>query len=236
MRLEKPIACRNCLNKIHENHLSVSSLYPKNSVRLNYFLATSAYFSEIEGFDFDIALKLRPYAGIIGIDNSSVDKYLKISKVLRLHANLLDAGGFIYEIYNQGPRYSYLLPWKSSNCFWRTFVRNIVLLIYKGFSSFNFSFIGMMSSKTVLLDVEGFRHRKEKFIVKELGVCTDAYLDCVSFLPPTSYFELTTQQKQSFGWLTRNLHGIEWDTGNFPYIYLTQIIQSVRLRNPGAIF
>ena len=61
----------------------------------------------------------------------------------------------------------------------------------------------------------------------------------MSFLPPTSYTsysELTTQQKQSFGWLTRNLHGIEWDTGNYPYIYLTQIFQSVRLRNPGAIF
>ena len=94
----------------------------------------------------------------------------------------------------------------------------------------------MLSSKTVVLDVEGFRHRKEKFIVKELGVCTEDYLDCVSFLPPTSYSELTTQQKQSFSWLTRNLHGIEWETGNYPYIYLTQIIQSVRLRNPGSIF
>ena len=55
----------------------------------------------------------------------------------------------------------------------------------------------MMSSKTVVLDVEEFRHRKEKFIVKEFGVCNEEYLDCVSFLPP-SYSELTTQQKQSF--------------------------------------
>ena len=94
----------------------------------------------------------------------------------------------------------------------------------------------MLISKTVVLDVEGFRHRKEKFTVKELGVYTDNYLDYVSFLPATSYSELTTQQKQSFGWLTRSLHGIEWDTGNYPYIYLTQTIQSVRLRNPVAIF
>ena len=106
MRLEKPNVCRNCLNKIHENCLSVSSLYPNNSVRLNYFLASRAYFTEIEGFDFEIALKLRPYGGIFGIDNSSEDKYPKISKVLRLHAILQDAGGFIYEIYNQGPGYS----------------------------------------------------------------------------------------------------------------------------------
>ena len=94
----------------------------------------------------------------------------------------------------------------------------------------------MLSSKTVVLDVERFLHRKEKFIVKEFGICTEDYLDCVSFLPPTSYGELTTQQKQSFSWLSRNLHGIDWDIGYYFYIYLTQIIQSVRLRNPGALF
>ena len=118
----------------------------------------------------------------------------------------------------------------------RSFDGNIILLLYKGFSSVYFSFIGMLRSKTLVLDVEGFRHRKEKFIVKELGVCTEDYLDCVSFLPPTSYSELKTQQKQSFSGLTRNLHGIKWDTGKYPYIYRKQIIQSVRLRNPGAIF
>ena len=117
MRLEKPIVCRNCLNKIHENFLSVSSIYPNNSVRLNYFLATNEYFGEIEGFDFDIVLKLRTYGGIIGIDKSSVDKYLRISKHLRLHAILHNAGGIIYERYKQGPGYSCMLPWKSSNFF-----------------------------------------------------------------------------------------------------------------------
>ena len=110
------------------------------------------------------------------------------------------------------------------------------MLIYKGFSSANFLFIGMLSSKTVVLDVEVFHHRKEKFIFKKLGVCTEVFLDCVSFLPPTSYSELTAQQKQSFSWLTRNLLCIEWDTGIYPYIYLTQIVQSVGLNNPGAIF
>ena len=77
---------------------------------------------------------------------------------------------------------------------------------------------------------------KAKFIVKEIDICTKDYLDCVSFLPPTSYSELTTQQKQSFSWLTRKFHVIECDTGNYPYFYLKQIIQRVRLRNPGAIF
>ena len=86
----------------------------------------------------------------------------------------------------------------------------------------------MLTSKTVVLEVKRFRDRKEKFIFKELAIFSEDNLDCLLFLTPTSYTELTTQQKQSFSWLTRNLHGIEWDIGKYPYVYLTQIIQSVR--------
>ena len=56
----------------------------------------------------------------------------------------------------------------------------------------------MLSSKTVVLDVEGFGHKKENFIVRDFGNCTKDCLDCMSFLPSTIYSELTTQQKQSF--------------------------------------
>ena len=84
----------------------------------------------------------------------------------------------------------------------------------------------MLSSKIVVLDVG--RHRKENFIVEQL--------DCVSFLPPTRYSDLTTHQKQSFQWLTGNLHGIERDRGTYPSIFLTQIFGSVSLRNTGAFF
>ena len=58
---------------------------------------------------------------------------------------------------------------------------NNILLICKGFPSVIFSLVGMLSSKTFVLEVEGFRHRKEKFIVKEFGICTEDYLDYVSF-------------------------------------------------------
>ena len=116
-RFDQPVFCRNCLENIHDKYLSISTSYSEKSVRFNYFLAASEHFSELDSFDHDTALQLRQYGGLIGIDNSSLDKYLEVSKILRLHAILHDAGGFIYEIYNQGPGYSYMLPWKSSNCF-----------------------------------------------------------------------------------------------------------------------
>ena len=73
----------------------------------------------------------------------------------------------------------------------------------------------MRSSKLFVLDGEGSRQRKEKFIVTVSGICNEEYLDCVLFLTPTSCSELTTQQKQSFNWLTRNLHDTEWEKGEF---------------------
>ena len=55
-------------------------------------------------FVHDISLKLRHHGGLIGIDNSSLDKYLRTSKNLRLHAKLDDAGVFIQELYDLGAR------------------------------------------------------------------------------------------------------------------------------------
>ena len=73
----------------------------------------------------------------------------------------------------------------------------------------------MLNSKTVVLDVERFRHRK-KPIVKDFGICTEGYLDCVLYLPPLSCSELTTHQEQSLSLLTRNLHKIKWETRDYP--------------------
>ena len=42
--------------------------------------------------------------------------------------------------------------------------------------------------------------------------------------------------KCSFCWLTKNLHGLNWNLEHYPYIYITQNIQSIPVRNPGAIF
>ena len=64
---------------------------------------------------YDVAIKLRPYGGLIGIDDSSLDKYLKYSKILRLHAIFHDAAVFVDEVYNTGLTYCYMLPWKSDS-------------------------------------------------------------------------------------------------------------------------
>ena len=72
------------LKNIHEIKKQIKVDYPEYSERFVYFLAACHYLDP--DINLEIVLKLRPYGGLIGIDNSSLDTYLKSYKFLRLHA------------------------------------------------------------------------------------------------------------------------------------------------------
>ena len=117
MKLEKRRVTSTDLEIIHEIYLAVKKTYPENSDRQNYILAACSlyFFSTENDLIYVVANKLWPIGGLIGIDDSSLDKYLKDSKILRLHAILHDAAGFVDEVYNMGPTYYYMLSWKCNN-------------------------------------------------------------------------------------------------------------------------
>ena len=117
MHLDKPVLGSSDLIQIQKFYTEIRKKFPDKSNRLIYFVAACDYFSGLEKFDHEISIKLRPYGGLIGIDNSSWEKYLKRLKVLRQHAILHDAGGFINEFYELGPGYSYLISCKINSCF-----------------------------------------------------------------------------------------------------------------------
>ena len=94
----------------------------------------------------------------------------------------------------------------------------------------------MLKLRPVVLDIEGFRHRKSVFIIKELSVCTHNYSDTVSFLPPNSFNILTSSEQKSYQWVSKFLQGLAWDSRDYPYCYLQQIIQSIKFRFPFAEF
>ena len=103
------------LKNTHEIYDQIKLDYPEYSERFVCFLAACLYLDP--DINLEIVLKLRPYGGLIGIDNSSLDKYLKSYKFLRLHAILHDASGFIAEHSQKGPGYSYVLPCPITNAY-----------------------------------------------------------------------------------------------------------------------
>ena len=104
------------LKIIHESYTSLKQIYPDISNRRKYFLAAcSLFFVSSDNLNYDILIKLRPYGGLIGIDSSSLNKHLKTSKILQLHAILRNAVGFIHWFYQQDPTYCYMLPLNCNN-------------------------------------------------------------------------------------------------------------------------
>ena len=127
------------LKNIHEIYLEIKNNYPKYGERFLYFPAACQYLDP--DIDLEATLKLRPYGGLIGIDNSSLDNYFKSFKILRLHAILHDASGFIAKYSCKGPGYSYVLPcpitneylghikWLAFCLFVKTFKNNLFTLL-----------------------------------------------------------------------------------------------------------
>ena len=103
------------LKNIYEIYLETKNSYPKYGEKFLYFLAACQYLDP--DIDLDAILKPRPYGGLIGVDNSSLDNFFKSFKILRLLAILHNASGFIAEYSRKGPGYSYVLPCPITNEF-----------------------------------------------------------------------------------------------------------------------
>ena len=94
----------------------------------------------------------------------------------------------------------------------------------------------MLKSGAVVHDFEGFRSKKFGFIIKELAVSSKNYNDIISFLLPHSFNILSSSEQRSFLWVSKFLHGLSWETGEYPYHYLQQIFQRIVLRFPFSDF
>ena len=87
----------------------------------------------------------------------------------------------------------------------------------------------MLTARVVVLDFEGFRSKKSGFIMKELAITCNNYTDTISFSPPHSFNFLTLSEQKFYQWVSKFLHGLDWEKGDYSYCYLQQILQSVVL-------
>ena len=101
-----------CINRYF---FHTRSQFPGNTDRKNYFIAACYHIDSIVDSEF-INIDCI-HGGIIGIGNSRLDLFLKWSKIMRLHAILHDASGYMKNSHNLGPGYIYVLPCETNSCF-----------------------------------------------------------------------------------------------------------------------
>ena len=168
------------LKSIHETNKEIGKENSQHGEQFLYFLVICLH--EDPEIDVDIALKIRAYDGLIGIDNSALDKYFRSFKILRLHAILHDATGFVYEYGEKGSRYPYVLSCSVTKEY-RGHVTSVAFCLYVN-QKLYIHLDGMLKSGAVVLVFEGFRSRKLGFTIKELAVSTKIYSGIISVLPP----------------------------------------------------
>lgn len=93
----------------------------------------------------------------------------------------------------------------------------------------------MNTETPVVIDIECFRYRNLEWVVKEIAVYGD-YLDSMVFKAPYLFNTLETHVQKAFRWLTNNFHGLDWNSGDYPYERLQMFVDSIKLRYPNSTF
>ena len=128
------------LKAIHEIYNELKKDYSQYGEMFRYFLAMCQYLDP--DLDFDIAMKMRPHGGLVGIDNSSLNKYFKCYKISRLRAIVHDPSSFVFEYSEKGPGYTYVLPCAVTNEYLGHVTGLNFCLYVKTFKSNFFSLLG----------------------------------------------------------------------------------------------
>ena len=73
---------------------------------------------------------------------------------------------------------------------------------------------------SIIIDFEGFMLESHTYVVKELAAYSfDGNILLVhwTFKPPRPFEELNEKDQKQCRWITRNLHGIQWEQGELAY-------------------
>ena len=75
---------------------------------------------------------------------------------------------------------------------------------------------GSKTTNIIVLDLEGFKLKSLRFIIKELFLYS-SYNYTIFFKPPLKFVDLPARDIQTVNWLTNNRHGLDWDEGDTPF-------------------
>jgi hypothetical protein len=85
------------------------------------------------------------------------------------------------------------------------------------------------SIKILVVDIQGFKLEKNKFIPKELAAYDGKQFSHYIFNPPFSFNHLSKELKQQAEWLMKNHHCIDWNEGFTPHHQFKSILNRLTL-------
>ena len=96
----------------------------------------------------------------------------------------------------KGPMYCYMLTWNCNNRLFEHLNGKFFTLFINMKKIRNLSISRMLSERSVVIDVEGFRYKKNAAVVKELAKILSDYSDRIIVLPPVNFTKAQTKSLQ----------------------------------------
>ena len=92
----------------------------------------------------------------------------------------------------------------------------------------------MLNSDFFVIDFEGFRHKSQKFIPKEISVRGANYQVTILLQLWVKFSLLAEENKKTYAWLTEELHGISWGTGSYNHTFICNFLNALKIRFPNS--
>lgn len=84
--------------------------------------------------------------------------------------------------------------------------------------------------------MQGFSGNDNNFIPKEVTLYYNGISKTFLFKPPYPWQDLNINKRKSVCWVTKNLHGLQWEDGKQPYKCLFDILNSFVLNKVCNIY
>ena len=94
----------------------------------------------------------------------------------------------------------------------------------------------MIKLDYVVIDFEGFKHKNEPHLIKEISVFGPSYQDTLLLKPQCHIDQVPAERRRTYLWCSKHLHGLDWNSGTHDYSFIYQFFTSLKIRFPNAVF
>ena len=94
----------------------------------------------------------------------------------------------------------------------------------------------MLKLDYVVIDFEGFKHKNEPYLIKEISVFGPSYQDTLLLKPQCHIDQVPAERRRTYLWCSKHLHGLDWNSGTHDYSFIYQFFTSLKIRFPNAVF
>ena len=69
----------------------------------------------------------------------------------------------------------------------------------------------MVKLDYVDIDFEGFKHKNEPYLIKEISVFGPSYQDTLLLKPQFHIDQVPAERRRTYLWCSKHLHGLDWN-------------------------